>query len=183
MTDWPPGRVLPLCWVIWMCRRFDPLFWHFGDWTRSFWGTFCHPLTSKRSFGGTKTTNLYRIRSFWPQIPNPPPPPGDWPLVIWTNSNKKESSSVIHLIQHVSYFCDINLLQCYAVTTESFFPTSWWRHQMETFSPVNSPQQRPVTRSFNVFFDLRLNKRLSKHSWSWWFETLSRSLWCHHNVL
>ena len=45
------------------------------------------------------------------------------------------------------------------------------------------PTQRPVTRSFDVFFDLCLNKRLSKHSWGWWFETLSRSLWRHHNVL
>ena len=41
--------------------------------------------------------------------------------------------------------------------------------------------QRPVTRSFDVFCDLRLNKRLSKHSWGWWFETLSRSLWRHCN--
>ena len=39
----------------------------------------------------------------------------------------------------------------------------------------------PVTRSFDVFFDLRLNKRLSKQSWCWWFETLSRPLWCHCN--
>ena len=31
-------------------------------------------------------------------------------------------------------------------------------------SPVTGefPVQRPVTRNFNVFFDLRLNKRLSK---------------------
>ena len=29
------------------------------------------------------------------------------------------------------------------------------------------------TRSFDVFFDLRLNKRLGKQSWSWWFGTLS----------
>ena len=29
------------------------------------------------------------------------------------------------------------------------------------------PVQRPVTRSFNVFFDLRLNKRLSKQWWGW----------------
>ena len=29
---------------------------------------------------------------------------------------------------------------------------------------VEFPAQRPVTRSFNVFFYLRLNKRLSKHS-------------------
>ena len=33
------------------------------------------------------------------------------------------------------------------------------------------PTQRPVTRSFDVFFDLRLNKRLSKQSWGWWLET------------
>ena len=65
---------------------------------------------------------------------------------------------------------------------------TWWRHQMETFSalldlcagnsPVTGefPPQRPVMRSFDVFFDLRLNKRLSKQSWDWWFETPSRSL-------
>ena len=41
--------------------------------------------------------------------------------------------------------------------------------------------QRPLTRSFDVFFDVRLNKRLSKQSWVWWFETPSRSLWRHCN--
>ena len=71
----------------------------------------------------------------------------------------------------------------------------WWRHQMETFtallaicagnSPVSGefPAQRPVTRSFDVFFDLRLNKPLSKQSYGWWLETLSRPLWRHCNVL
>ena len=39
------------------------------------------------------------------------------------------------------------------------------------------PLTKPVTRSFDVFFDLRLNKPLSKQSWSWWFKTPSRSLW------
>ena len=43
-------------------------------------------------------------------------------------------------------------------------------------------RQRPVTRSFDVFFDLRLNKRLSKQSWGWWSETPSRPLWHHFNV-
>ena len=69
----------------------------------------------------------------------------------------------------------------------------WWRHQMETFSvllaicagnsPVTGefPAQRPVTRSFDIFFDLRLNKRLSKKSWGWWLETLSCPLWRHCN--
>ena len=39
------------------------------------------------------------------------------------------------------------------------------------------PSQRPVTWSFDVFFDLHLNKRLSKQSWGWWFEMPSFSLW------
>ena len=70
---------------------------------------------------------------------------------------------------------------------------TWWCHQMETFylllaicagnSPVPGvfPAQSPVTRSFDVFFDLRLNKRLSKQWWGWWYETLSHPLWCHCN--
>ena len=44
------------------------------------------------------------------------------------------------------------------------------------------PAQRPVTRSFDVFFDLCLNKRLSKQSWGWWFEMLSRPLGRHCNA-
>ena len=64
---------------------------------------------------------------------------------------------------------------------------------METFSallaicagnspvPGEFPTQRPVTRSFDVYFDLRPNKRLSKQSWGWWFETPSRPLWSHRN--
>ena len=44
----------------------------------------------------------------------------------------------------------------------------------EFTGPRWNPAQKPVTRSFYVFFDLRLNKRLSKQSWGWWFETLSR---------
>ena len=70
-----------------------------------------------------------------------------------------------------------------------------WCHQMETFSALlaicaeNSPvlgefpTQRPVTWSFDVFFDLRLNKRLSKQAWGCWFETLSCPLWHHCNII
>ena len=47
--------------------------------------------------------------------------------------------------------------------------------------PGEFPAQRPVTRSFDVLFDLRLNKRLSKHSWGWWFGTLSCPFWRHCN--
>ena len=68
-----------------------------------------------------------------------------------------------------------------------------WRHQMETFSALlaicagNSlvtgefPSQRPVTQSFDVFFDVCPNKRLSKQSYGLWFEMPSGSLWRHCN--
>ena len=48
-------------------------------------------------------------------------------------------------------------------------------------SPVSGefPPQRPVTQSFDIFFDLRLNKRLSKQWWSWWFEARYRA---HYDV-
>ena len=45
------------------------------------------------------------------------------------------------------------------------------------------PSHRPVTRSFDVFFYMRLNKRFSKQSRRRWFETPSRSLWRHCNVV
>ena len=64
--------------------------------------------------------------------------------------------------------------------------TPWWRQQMETFFALlaicaGNSAQRPVTRSFDILFDLRLNQRLSKQSWGWWFETLPRPLWRHCN--
>ena len=70
----------------------------------------------------------------------------------------------------------------------------WWHHQMETFSallalcvgnsPVTGefPSQRPLTWSFDVFLDLRLNKRLSKQSICRWFKMSPCSLWRHCNV-
>ena len=45
------------------------------------------------------------------------------------------------------------------------------------------PSQRPVTRGFDVFLDVHLNKRLSKQSRGWWFEMPWRSLWWHCNVI
>ena len=53
----------------------------------------------------------------------------------------------------------------------------------EFTGPGEFPTQRPVTQSFDVFFDLRLNKRLSKQPWGWWFETPSWSLWRQCNVV
>ena len=60
-----------------------------------------------------------------------------------------------------------------AAKVTCFIVVSWWRHQMETFSALlaicagNSPvtceftAQRLVTRSFDVFFDLLLDKQIN----------------------
>ena len=53
----------------------------------------------------------------------------------------------------------------------------------EFTGPGEIPAQRPVTRSFDVFLHLRLNKRLSKQPRSWWFETPPWSLRRQCNVL
>ena len=72
--------------------------------------------------------------------------------------------------------------------------SSWWTHQLETFPtflvlcegnpPATGgfPSKGPVTGSFDVFVDLRLNKRLSKQSRRRWFDTSSCSLW-HHCIV
>ena len=71
------------------------------------------------------------------------------------------------------------------------WPTSWWGHQIFRVTSLcggvsqvsgEFPSQRPVTRNPNVFFDLHLNKRLSKQSRRRWFETPPRSLWHQCNV-
>ena len=49
--------------------------------------------------------------------------------------------------------------------------------------PGEFPAQRPVTQSFDVFFYLRPNKRLSKHWRGWWFGTPSCPLWRHCNEM
>ena len=99
-------------------------------------------------------------------------------------------------IQYGKKFIEIiahNTLETKKDTWLWFSAESWWRHQVETFSvllaicagnspvPSEFPAQRPVARSFDLFFDLRLNKRWSKQSWGWWFETLSCPLWRHCN--
>ena len=62
------------------------------------------------------------------------------------------------------------------------FPHYWsfvWRIHWPL---VNFPSQRPVTWSFDLFFDLYLNKHVSKQSRCWWIGTVSRSLWRQSNV-
>ena len=118
-------------------------------------------------------------------------------ISVIVSKNMKYTCLAKHpLLAHVNVKLVGFLDNVFALFTNiRFIEYSWWRHQMQTFSallaicagnspvPGEFPAQRPVTRSFDVFFDLRLNKRLSKQPWGWWFETASWSLWRHRNVV
>ena len=103
-----------------------------------------------------------------------------WSIICWR--------FYMYAFQLLHYFwCRINI--SFMPMSYTCYLSTWWRNQMETFSALlaicagNStvsgefPAQRPVTRSFDIFFDLRLNERLSKQAWGWWFESLSCPLW------
>ena len=114
-----------------------------------------------------------------------------WPILLRTLTQVKFSGGLAKLGggQHV------HPLLFTGSSFQGENAVSWWLHQMETFAttlaicagnspvPGEFPVQRPVTRSFDVFFDLCLNKRLNKLSWGWWFETPSCPLWRHRNML
>ena len=117
--------------------------------------------------------------------------------LLWTNCNECRwcDVTVISMAWCITAVSPLltHYIYCILALSHRYVHLSWWRHQMETFSallalcagnsPVTGefPSQRPVTRSIDVFFDLRLNKRLDKQSCGWWFETSSRSLWRHCN--
>ena len=68
------------------------------------------------------------------------------------------------------------------ITSWKYFPRNW-PFMRGIAGPDEFHTQRSVTRSFDVFFDLRLNKRLRKQPWGWWFETPLLSLWRQCNAL
>ena len=116
----------------------------------------------------------YNIISYWIRVKH-------LSIFFTVDSRVKRKESTNHFLTKLLLLLHIRM------------KSSWWRHQMEIFfvllatcvrtSPVPGDflAQRPVTRSFDVFFDLRPNKLLSKQSWGWWFETPSCPLWRHRN--
>ena len=118
---------------------------------------------------------------------------------IWVNKKRKNlqdprAALCCSFCRHINKITKIRYQDIHLFITNGNPERSWWRHQMETFPALlaicagNStvsgefPAQRPVTPSFDVLFDQRPNKRLSKQSWSWQFETHSSPLWRHSNV-
>ena len=57
------------------------------------------------------------------------------------------------------------------------FPRNWPFVRGKFTVPRWVPRTKASEAGLWCFFDIRLNKRLCKQSWGWWFETLSRLLW------
>ena len=95
--------------------------------------------------------------------------------------NKNIMESKLHVI-FMSFSVSVKLKRhCDDDTKWKHFPRYWPLCGEFTGFRWN-PAQRPVSRRFDVFFDLQLIKRLSKHSRGWWFETLLSPLWRHCNI-
>ena len=112
----------------------------------------CQPIVQEK----------YRHRVLWPMYGHTLKKIGTW---------TKWPTFCTHFQSYVLKFCIHD-----GVIKWKHFPRNW------QFVRGIHRGQRPVTRNFDVSFHLRLNERLSKQSWGWWFETLSYPLWRHCNV-
>ena len=134
------------------------------------------PPTSSSTHVGIQISNIINSMSV-----------GDGPISDYPSGTQEHFS-----FRHWNHPAgEYHLRMTSASSCEAFEP--WWHHQMETFyvllalcqgnPPATGgfPSQRSVTRSFDTFFDLRLNQRFSKKSRRWWFETQSFSLWRHYD--
>ena len=139
------------------------------------------------SFTYTSVKNVYRLRDSRRSIKQTPIQLSS----LWYDWSRTCTGVLTHLPR-----CPLtNMLTCGGTSSAKAHTYMWWRHQMETFStllalcagnaPITGefPTQRPVTRRFDIFCDMCLNKRLNKQLWGWWFETPSGTLWRHCSEL
>ena len=117
--------------------------------------------------------NLFRFEQIWPLLEFHSRVTTLVPTFFWSQINHKQVAvhvcSRLYIVMMTSsignIFRIIGLLCGNSLVTGEF------------------PSQRPVRRNFGVFFDLGINKQLSKQSRHQWLETQLRSLWCHCNVV
>ena len=93
-------------------------------------------------------------------------------VIAWFKSSRCEIRKLILCPRYIKH----RILSCFPVPHDDVIKWKHFPRYSPTSWPGNSratgefPSERPVTRSFDVFFDLRLNERLSKQSWGWWFQ-------------
>ena len=128
---------------------------------------------------GADVGYLYRVLILW-NMRTQPCRIRPYSYITSTHGRLSHGSKTVSFMESTTDECSREVIQSPIEWDKC--PFSWWRHHMETFSALlalcagNSPvtgefrTPRPVTRSFDVFFDLRLNKRLSKQTTRCWFE-------------
>ena len=96
------------------------------------------------------------------------------------DSLKSRARYIIHINFNFTFHCRFFMMTS---SKWNHFPRYWPFVTGNSLLTGEFPSQRPVTWSFDVFFDLCLHKRLNKHLWGCIFEMPLCSLWRHCNVL
>ena len=134
-------------------------------------GGFPRERSVMQSFGvfiGVRLNKLLNKQSSYPRS-----------RPMWRPCSEIKVQSILLVIQ-----CSIHRLRLYCRSVSMHMMTSSSGNIFRVTDPLwgeppvtdGFPSQRPVTLSFDVFFDLCLNERLNKQSRRWWFETPSLSL-------
>ena len=104
----------------------------------------------------------------------------EWNMISSVSVKQSQTNHNKTLGMNNGIYC-IKVGSCYGVVIIRHDDVIKWKHFPRYWPFVRGIHRPPVTRSFDVDFDLRVNKWLSKQSWGWWFETRSRPLWRHYN--
>ena len=126
----------------------------------------------------------------------------NWIKLCWFIRNRRMISrnTLIACMYQKALIWDSCALVWYVFCWETFMAGGRWYHTMVTSSNGNIfrvtghlsgeftghrliPRTKASDAEFGDFFDLRMNKRLSKQWWGWWFETPSCPLWRHCNAM
>ena len=130
-------------------------------------------MPSSRAAASTRTGVTYALTPITPSI-------------IWKKKNiimyqtvwsyAKRKIYAILVVSYKTTFCVIDMIQWSMMTSSNeniFRVTGLLCGDSPTTGEFRA--QRPVTRSYDVFFDLRLNQQLSKQWSRRWFKTPPRS--------
>ena len=90
----------------------------------------------------------------------------------------KRISYIAHDKLWIPRACMLRIAIQYDIIEWNNFPCYWPFVRGIHRTQVNSPH-KGQSRGALMFLDLRLNIRLSKQPWGWWFETSSRLIWRH----
>ena len=101
--------------------------------------------------------------------------------VYWLNSELQNKDMAYIAIAGESWHIFQKYFAHDDVIKWKHFPCYWSFMRRIHQSPVNSPHKGQWWGTFMFSLICALNKRVSKQSWGWWFETPSHSFWCHYN--